>query len=59
MEQRPEFFKLNEIDRKVLAWLLKQAPQGVKGWVTFIADEYKRKGVKIDEKRLLEETKES
>lgn len=52
-----EFFKLDEIDRKVLVWLLSHVPQkSVAAWLDYIADAYKReKSVQLDVIRLSEE----
>ena len=59
MEQRPEFFKLDEIDRKVLFWLIDHVQHGtVKSWIEFIAEDYKQKrSVEIDVEKLLNEIK--
>lgn len=59
-EQTPEFFKLDDIDRKVLAWLTKHVkPNSVKSWIEFITQDYKRRGILIDSERLFNETQES
>ena len=52
-----EFFKLDEIDRKVLVWLLAHVPQkSVSAWLDYIADAYRReKSVQLDIMRLCEE----
>lgn len=49
-----EFFKLDEIDRKVLLWLLSHVPQrSVSAWIDYIADEYKlRKSIHINVEKL-------
>ena len=59
IEQRPEFFKLDEIDRKVLFWLINHVQPGtVKSWIEFIADDYKQnRSVEIDAEKLLNEIK--
>jgi len=59
MKQRPEFFKLDEIDRKVLFWLMDHVQPGtVKSWIEFIAEDYKQKrSVEIDVEKLLNEIK--
>jgi len=61
MEQRPEFFKLDEIDRKVLFWLIDHVQLGtVKSWIEFIAEDYKQnRSVEIDVEKLLNEIKNS
>lgn len=52
-----EFFKLDEIDRKVLIWLLAHVPQkSVSAWLDYIADAYRReKAIQLDISRLSEE----
>ena len=52
-----EFFKLDEIDRKVLVWLLAHVPQkSVSAWLDYIADAYRReKSVQLDIIRLCKE----
>jgi len=52
-----EFFKLDEIDRKVLLWLLAHVPQkSVTAWLDYIADAYRReKSVQLNITRLSEE----
>ena len=54
-----EFFKLDEIDRKVLCWLMDKHPNSIKSWIEFIKEDYARRlNVKIDGKKLLEEAME-
>ncbi|HEY9049853.1 MAG TPA: hypothetical protein VIN08_28335 [Ohtaekwangia sp.] len=55
--EKLEFFKLDEIDRKVLLWLLAHVPQkSVIAWIDYIAIEYRQgKSVMIDSDRLLAE----
>jgi hypothetical protein len=57
-EERPEFFKLEDSDRKVLAWLKSHVnPKSVMSWIEFIVIDYKRrKNVDIDAQRLFKET---
>jgi hypothetical protein len=57
-EEKPEFFKLEESDRKVLAWLKGHVhPNAIRSWIEFIAMDYKRrKGVDVDVEKLFEET---
>jgi type II secretory pathway component PulM len=45
-----EFFKLDEIDRKVLLWLLEHVPQkSVIAWLEYIATQYRQeKSIQID-----------
>ena len=56
-----EFFKLDEIDRKVLLWLMGHAPQkSVFAWVDYIADAYKReKSIHLNVERLSVEIHEA
>lgn len=56
-----EFFKLDEIDRKVLFWLINNVPQNsVKAWIEYINQDYvKRKSVSINTEKLLEEVREN
>lgn len=55
--QRPEFFRLEDTDRKVLFWLIDNVHEKVlKGWMEYIAGDYKRrKGISIDVARLYAE----
>ncbi|HTJ53346.1 MAG TPA: hypothetical protein VL443_28020 [Cyclobacteriaceae bacterium] len=59
MEPRPEFFKLDEIDLKVLFWLIDHVQPGtVKSWIEFIAEDYKQKrSIEIDVEKLSSEIK--
>jgi len=59
-EERPEFFKLEDSDRKVLAWLRNHVnPKSMRSWMEYIAVDYKRrKDVEINVERLFEETME-
>lgn len=56
-KEKLEFFKLDEIDRKVFLWLMTHVPEkSIQAWVTFIAEEYRRsKAVQIDGERMLKE----
>jgi len=58
--EKLEFFKLDEIDRKVLLWLLSHVPQrSVSAWVDYIASEYKfRKSINIDIEKLHSEIRQ-
>ena len=60
MEEKPEFFKLDEIDRRVLIWLMIHVPpKSIKSWIDFIADDYKRqRAIIIDARKLFMETQE-
>lgn len=55
--EKPEFFKLDEIDRKVLVWLMNHVPhKSVVAWVYYIANEYRvRKAVFMNADKLLDE----
>jgi hypothetical protein len=57
-EERPEFFKLEDSDRKVLAWLKDHVnPKSVRSWMEYIALDYKRrKNEIIDVDKLYSET---
>jgi hypothetical protein len=59
-EERPEFFKLEDSDRKVLAWLKSHVhPKAVRSWMEYIALDYKRrKNLDIDVEKLFKETME-
>jgi hypothetical protein len=59
-EERPEFFKLEDSDRKVLAWLKGHVnPKCVMSYIEYISIDYKRrKNVDIDVQRLFKETME-
>jgi len=52
-----EFFKLDEIDRKVLVWLLSHVPQkSLLAWIDYIAEEYRlHKSISINTQTLLKE----
>jgi hypothetical protein len=60
MEQkRPEFFKLDEADRRVLLWLMDHVHlKSTKSWIEYIVEDYHRRGIKIDAKKLYNETQE-
>lgn len=55
--EKLEFFKLDEIDRKVLLWLLAHVPQkSVIAWIDYVAIGYRQsKAVLIDSEKLLTE----
>lgn len=56
---KPEFFKLDSIDREVLVWTLTHAPKSVQSWIEFIVADYKkRKTIIIDPEKLYEEVLE-
>ena len=57
-EKDLEFFKLDQIDRLVLIWLIENVePSAIKSWINFIAEDYKRrKSIEIDTEKLFYET---
>jgi len=58
--EKLEFFKLDEIDRKVLLWLITHAPKWVKGWIEYAAEDYKRKkSIHIDVEKMYRETQDA
>jgi hypothetical protein len=58
-QHKLEFFKLDEIDRKVLCWLMDTNPSSIKSWIEYIKEDYARRlNVKIDGKKLYEEAME-
>lgn len=56
--EKAEFFKLDEIDRKVLLWLMShKSAKTVRGWIEYVAEDYKkRKAGNIDPIKLYNET---
>ena len=58
--EKLEFFKLDEIDRKVFLWLIAHVPhKSIRAWIAFISEEYRRtKSVQIDGERMLREMAE-
>ena len=57
--ERLEFFKLDEIDRKVLFWLMDNVHhRSVKSWMEYVANEYRERGIAIDAAKLFEETQQ-
>jgi hypothetical protein len=57
--EKLEFFKLDEIDRKVFLWLLDHVPQkSIMAWIEYISEEYRRKrSVQINAERMYSEMK--
>lgn len=41
--EKPEFFKLDAIDREVLLWTITHAPRSLQSWIDYVAVEYKKK----------------
>lgn len=60
MSARPEFFKLDPIDRKVLFWLMDNVQEkSLKSWMYYIADDYRRnKDIELDAEKLYREVRE-
>lgn len=58
--EKLEFFKLSETDRRVLFWLMDNVhTNSLKSWMDYIAEEYKTtRGVSIDVIKLFQETQE-
>jgi hypothetical protein len=55
--EKLEFFKLDETDRRVLFWLMDNAhTNSLKSWMDYIAEEYKERGIDIDVIKLYQET---
>ena len=55
--ERLEFFKLDATDRKVLFWLMDNVDlKSLKGWMEYIASDYREKGIVIDAAKLYDET---
>ncbi|HWA35782.1 MAG TPA: hypothetical protein VG737_16680 [Cyclobacteriaceae bacterium] len=48
-----EFFKLDPIDRKTLFWMMDHAPDAIRSWLEYVAEEYRdKKQIVIDHTRL-------
>lgn len=58
-KEQLEFFKLDEIDRRVFFWLIEHVKlNSVKSWIEYIKNDYERRSsVLINQKRLLAEAK--
>lgn len=56
---KPEFFKLDAIDREVLLWTIAHAPRSLHSWIDYIAAEYKKKSIIIDREKLYNEAQEN
>lgn len=55
--EKLEFFKLDETDRKVLLWLLDHHRKSIISWIEYVAKDYKRtKGILIDVEKFARET---
>ena len=57
--EKPEFFKLDAIDREVLLWTITHAPRSLHSWIDYIAAEYKKKSIIIDREKLYNEAQEN
>lgn len=56
-DERLEFFKLDEPDRKVLFWLMDNVDtKSVRSWIEYISRDYREKGILIDSTKLYKET---
>lgn len=55
--EKLEFFKLDEIDRKVFLWLISHVPQkSILAWIEYITDDYRRRrAVLIDGEKMYRE----
>ena len=59
MEQTTEFFKLNEIDRRVFFWLIDRVNiKAIKSWIDYIEEEYAEKSITINADLLFNEVLE-
>ncbi len=60
-DNTPELHKLDKTDRHTLAWLIANVhPKSTKSWITFIANDYKRrKGITINVSKLFKEIKKA
>jgi hypothetical protein len=58
--EKPEFFKLDIIDRKVLLWLLDHVPEkSISAWMSYIAESYERdKAIIVNPDLLWDEVKQ-
>lgn len=54
MEEK-ELIKLSEIDRKIITWMIDNAPDNLRYWVDHITPIYNQNGVIIDADRLFAE----
>lgn len=53
--EREEFFKLDNLDRRIAFWLMDNAPKDLYAWTKEVANNYARNRVLIDSNRLLNE----
>lgn len=55
-EERPEFFKLDKIDQKVMFWIMSNSPHALYSWIEHIVEHYrKEKSILIDVEKLSSE----
>lgn len=55
--EKLEFFKLDETDRKVLLWLMDHHQKSIKSWIEYVANDYKRRnGIDINIDKFYKET---
>lgn len=55
--EKMEFFKLDQIDRKVLLWLMDhKSAKTIKGWIEYVTADYKKRRIAdIDPAKLFDE----
>lgn len=53
--EREEFFKLDNLDRRIAFWLMDNDPKDLCAWTKEVGNNYARKRVIIDSNRLLNE----
>ena len=57
--ERLELFKLDQIDRRVLFWLMDNMNvKSLKGWIEYISKDYRERGILIDATKFYNETQE-
>jgi hypothetical protein len=59
MKNSPEFFKIDEIDKNLMAWFVSESPTRVKSWLEYLAADYKRKSIDIDAEKLFFEIQQA
>ena len=56
---KDEFFKLDQVDRKLLSWMMDHSPDAISSWLEYMREEYKKKkNIEIDIARLKSEIEE-
>lgn len=54
MRNSKEFFKMDEVDKTILAWMVLQTPQRIESWIDYVVLDYDRKkGGRINPKELI------